>query len=137
MVLDTAAWTEKEGKVPYIPTWLAPIQVRVIPVSKEFLDYALKVYEEIARNGIRVDIDDRDLSLGKKIREAAMNWIPYIVVVGQREVETNTINVKIRVNNEQRVMKTEELVELIKNEIKGYPQVEMTMPERLSARPVF
>jgi len=123
MVLDTAAWTEKEGKVPYIPTWLAPIQVRVIPVSKEFLDYALKVYEEIARNGIRVDIDDRDLSLGKKIREAAMNWIPYIVVVGQREVETNTINVKIRVNNEQRVMKTEELVELIKNEIKGYPQV--------------
>jgi len=137
MVLDTAAWTEKEGKVPYIPTWLAPIQVRVIPVSKEFLEYAFKVYEEIARNGIRVDIDDRDLSLGKKIREAAMNWIPYIVVVGQREVETNTINVKIRVNNEQRVMKTEELVELIKNEIKGYPQVEMTMPERLSARPVF
>ncbi|MEM0001452.1 MAG: threonine--tRNA ligase [Desulfurococcaceae archaeon] len=137
MVFDTAALMEKQGKVPYIPTWLAPIQVRVIPVSKEYLDYATKVYEEIAKHGIRVDMDDRDLSLGKKIREAAMNWIPYIVVVGQREVETNTINVKIRINNDQRVMKTEDLVKHILEEIKGYPQVESTLPERLSIRPVF
>jgi threonyl-tRNA synthetase len=137
MVLDTAAQMEKQGKVPYIPTWLAPVQVRVIPVSREFLDHALKVYEEINQSNIRVDIDDRDLSLGKKIREAAMNWIPYIVVIGQREVETGTINVKIRVNNEQRVMKVEELVELVKREVKDYPQVELTMPPRLSTRPVF
>ena len=137
MVLDTAAQMEKQGRVPYIPTWLAPVQVRVIPVSREFLDHALKVYEEIDQSNIRVDIDDRDLSLGKKIREAAMNWIPYIVVIGQREVETGTINVKIRVNNEQRVMKVEELVELVKREVKDYPQVELTMPPRLSNRPVF
>jgi threonyl-tRNA synthetase len=137
MVLDTAAQMEKQGRVPYIPTWLAPVQVRVIPVSREFLDHALKVYEEINQSNIRVDIDDRDLSLGKKIREAAMNWIPYIVVIGQREVETGTINVKIRVNNEQRVMKVEELVELVKREVKDYPQVELTMPPRLSTRPVF
>jgi len=137
MVLDTAALMEKEGKVPHIPTWLAPVQVRVIPVSKEYIDYATKVYEEISRHDIRVDIDDRDISLGKKIREAAMSWIPYIVVVGRREVETDTINVKIRVNNEQRVMRVEELVEIIKKEVKGYPQVDLAMPPRLSTRPIF
>jgi Threonyl-tRNA synthetase len=137
MVFDTAALMEKQGKVPYIPTWLAPVQVRVIPVSREFLDYAVKVYEEIAKHGIRVDLDDRDLSLGKKIREAAMNWVPYIVVVGQREVETGTINVKIRVNNDQRVMSIEDLVSRVHEEIKGYPQVELTLPGRLSTRPIF
>jgi threonyl-tRNA synthetase len=137
MVFDTAALMEKQGKVPYIPTWIAPVQVRVIPVSREFLDYAVKVYEEMAKHGIRVDLDDRDLSLGKKIREAAMNWVPYIVVVGQREVETGTINVKIRVNNDQRVMSIEDLVSRIHEEIKGYPQVELTLPGKLSTRPVF
>jgi threonyl-tRNA synthetase len=137
MVFDTAALMEKQGKVPYIPTWIAPVQVRVIPVSREFLDYAVKVYEEIAKHGIRVDLDDRDLSLGKKIREAAMNWVPYIVVVGQREVETGTINVKIRVNNDQRVMSIEDLVSRVHEEIKGYPQVELTLPGKLSTRPVF
>jgi len=137
MVFDTAALMEKQGKVPYIPTWIAPVQVRVIPVSREFLDYAVKVYEEIAKHGIRVDLDDRDLSLGKKIREAAMNWVPYIVVVGQREVETGAINVKIRVNNDQRVMSIEDLVSRVHEEIKGYPQVELTLPGKLSTRPVF
>jgi len=137
MVFDTAALMEKQGKVPYIPTWIAPVQVRVIPVSREFLDYAVKVYEEIAKHGIRVDLDDRDLSLGKKIREAAMNWVPYIVVVGQREVETGTINVKMRVNNDQRVMSIEDLVSRVHEEIKGYPQVELTLPGKLSTRPVF
>ncbi|MEM4717813.1 MAG: threonine--tRNA ligase, partial [Desulfurococcaceae archaeon] len=137
MILDTAALMEKRGGVPYIPTWLAPIQARVIPVSMDYLSYAYKVYSEIAHHGIRVDIDDRDLSLGKKIREAAMTWIPYIVVIGQREVETKTINVKIRVNNEQRAMTTEEFVDLIKKEISEYPLVDLALPERVSVRPTF
>lgn len=137
MVLDSAAIMEKEGKTPHIPTWLAPIQVRVVPLSKDYNDYAMKVFEELARREFRVDIDDRDLSLGKKIREAAMNWIPYIIVVGRREVETQTINVKIRRTNDQRVMKIEELIELLTNETKEYPKVSPTVPCKLSNRPVF
>lgn len=137
MVLDTAAHMEKKGATPTIPTWLAPIQVRIIPLSREHLEYAYKVYDSLLKHGIRVDIDDRDITIGKKIREAAMLWIPYIVVVGQREVETGTINVKIRVSNEQRAMRVENLIQIIEKEIEGYPRVDLAMPERLSTRPVF
>ena len=137
MVLDTAAIMEKSGKVPYLPTWLAPVQARVIPISREFLSYGMMVVEELVKRGIRADIDDRDLSLGKKIREAATAWIPYIVVVGRREVETQTVNVKIRKTNEQRAMKIEELVDLLSKEIEGYPRVDLTMPIKLSTRPQF
>ncbi|MEM1613200.1 MAG: threonine--tRNA ligase [Desulfurococcaceae archaeon] len=137
MVLDTAAIMEKEGRTPHLPTWLAPVQVRVIPVSREFLDYAVEVAEEVSRQGFRVDLDDRDLSLGKKVREAAMSWVPYIVVIGRREVETHTINVKIRRTNEQRSMGVKELIKLLIDEVKAYPQVDAAMPTRLSMRPVF
>lgn len=137
MVLDTAALMEKEGKTPYLPTWLAPIQVRVVPVSREFNEYAEKVARILYENGIRVELDNRDITLGKKIREAGIQWIPYIVVVGRREVETDTISVKIRVTNDNRVMKVEDLVNLIKSEVKAYPQVEQFTPIALSKRPVF
>ncbi|MGC8982637.1 MAG: threonine--tRNA ligase [Desulfurococcaceae archaeon] len=137
MVFDSAALMEKDGKTPYVPTWLAPIQVRVIPVSNEFLKYAEDVAKALFASGIRVELDDRDLTLGRKIRDAGVNWIPYIVVIGRREVETGTLNVKIRYTNDQRVMKLEELVELIKRDIGEFPQVEQTVPVRLSVRPAF
>ncbi|MEM0198879.1 MAG: threonine--tRNA ligase [Desulfurococcaceae archaeon] len=137
MVLDTAALMEKEGKTPYIPTWLTPVQVRVIPVSKEFLEYAETVAKQLRDRGIRVELDDRDLTLGKKIRDAGTSWIPYIVVVGKREVETQTINVKVRRTNDQHLMKVEELVEHIYSEVKDYVQVEQTVPMYLSRRPSF
>ncbi|MEM2024721.1 MAG: threonine--tRNA ligase, partial [Desulfurococcaceae archaeon] len=100
MALDTAALMEKEGKVPYLPLWLSPVQVRVIAVSREHLEYAFSVANKLVEAGFRVDLDDRDLTLGKKIRETATSWVPYIVVVGRREVETGTVNVKIRKTND-------------------------------------
>ncbi len=137
MVLDTAAKAEKSGETPYIPTWMSPIQVRVIPVSREVLDYAIDVARELAGRGLRVDVDDRDESLGKKIRDAGREWIPYIAVVGRREVETKTVNVRERRTNDQRAMKVSELYELISREIEGYPQVSQTLPMFVSQRPSF
>ena len=135
-VLDTAALMEKRGETPYIPTWLAPIQVRVIPVSNEYLDYASRVAEEIMRHGFRVDVDDRGESLGKKIRDAGREWIPYIIVVGEREVKSNTINVRIRKSNDQRVMSIDEFIKMIEEETRGYPKTPLTMPMYLSRRPI-
>jgi len=137
MMLDTAALMELDGKTPYIPTWVSPIQARIIPVSKEFNEYALKIAQEIIAKGFRVDVDDRDETLGKKIRDAGREWIPYIIVVGEREVSTGTINVRIRRSNDQRVMRVEEFTVLLEEEVKGYPRVEMTLPVRVSVRPVF
>ncbi len=137
MVLDAAAKAEKSGETPHIPTWMSPIQVRVIPVSREVLDYAIDVARELAERGLRVDVDDRDESLGRKIRDAGREWIPYIAVVGRREAETRTINVRERRTNDQRAMKVSELYELVSREIEGYLQVPQTLPMLVSQRPSF
>jgi len=136
-VFDKALQDEARGKIPSLPTWLAPIQVRIIPISKQFYDYADEVLKILLREGIRADMDDRDLSLGKKIREAGIEWIPYIVVIGAREKETKTVNVRIRHKGIQKSMKIEELVSMIKEEIRGYPQVDSALPTYLSKRPTL
>jgi len=137
MVFDTAAQLELSGKTPYIPTWISPIQVRIIPITKEQLKYAEEVALRTRNHGFRVDIDDREESLGKKIREAAKEWIPYIVVIGQREVDSNTINVRIRRTNDQKVMNIEELIEILQRETQGYPKISQTLPYFVSHRPGF
>ncbi|MCX8184756.1 MAG: threonine--tRNA ligase [Sulfolobales archaeon] len=136
-VMDTAVARKKRGQPPTIPTWLAPIQVRVIPVSQKYLDYANEVLKQLVSAGIRVDLDDRDISLAKKIREAGIEWIPYSVVVGEREYATKTVNVRIRVDNSQRVVKIEELVELVKKDLSSYPQAPQSTPFYLSRRPTL
>ena len=137
MILDNAAILEKNGETPYLPTWLAPIQVRLIPISEEYLEHATKIANEIAMHGFRVDVDDRDLTLGKKIREAGIYWIPYIIVIGEREVKTGTLSIKIRRNNEQRTITLEKFIELLEEETRGYPKLDLTLPMYLSKRPVF
>ncbi len=136
MVLDTAAQMQLSGKTPYIPTWLSPIQVRIIPIKNEYLDYARSVAEKLMAKNIRVDIDDRDESLGKKIRDAGREWIPYIVVIGEREIKSNTINVRFRKTNDQKIMSVDELIQVIEQEIKDYPRTPQTLPVLLSQRPI-
>ncbi len=137
MVMDTAVARKRRGQVPTIPAWLAPIQVRVIPVSREFLDYANEVLKRLVDAGIRADLDDRDLSLARKIREAGIEWVPYCAVIGERERSTGTVNVRIRENNLQKVMKVEELIEEVRREVGSYPQVPQATPLYLSRRPTL
>lgn len=138
MVFDTAVQMEQQGKRPYIPTWLAPIQVRLIPVdpkSEDQIALASKVADMLEHNLIRVDIDDRDISLGKRIRDAAREWIPYIGVIGDREVKTGTINVTIRRSNDRVALKPEELLDMVLKDIEDYPRVQSTLPRYVSKRP--
>jgi threonyl-tRNA synthetase len=137
MVLDTAANMERAGQVPTLPVWLTPIQVRVIPVSREHNDYAYSVARRILDEGFRVDVDDRDITLGKKIRESGVLWIPYIVVLGKREQETQTLNVRIRVANKQITLRLDEFIDMLKRECEGYPRVEPYFPMSLSKQPLF
>lgn len=78
------------------PTWLAPVQARVIPVGKAHADYAAKVTGELADAGIRVEVDDRDETISYRIREGQAQRIPYLVVVGDREAEQNDLSVRFR-----------------------------------------
>ncbi|WP_257346520.1 threonine--tRNA ligase [Pseudalkalibacillus decolorationis] len=77
-----------------LPTWLAPVQVKVIPVSSVHMDYAYKVHEDLKANGIRVEVDSREEKIGYKIREAQMMKTPYMLVVGDQEIESNSVNVR-------------------------------------------
>lgn len=96
-MLERAAWMEKTGYAPMLPFWLSPEQVRVIPVSVErHCDRAKEVAEAVGNAGFRAGLDDRDLTLPKKVYNAKREWIPYIVIIGDREVKDGTLSVIIR-----------------------------------------
>jgi len=135
--LDTAAKLEKEGKVPSLPLWLTPVQVRIIPVSDSFMQRACDLLSEIGGAGIRVDLDDRLESIAKRVRDAEVSWIPYIVVIGEREMKTDLLNVRKRETGEQESMSVHELIEEVAKRTKGYPRTSLKMPSFLSQRPVY
>ena len=135
-LLDTAAITESKGGVPRLPTWVAPIQVRVIPIGKDHLQYANDIASKLEDRMIRVDIDDRfDETLAKRIRDAETFWVPYIIVIGDREVKTGKLSVRARGAQKVVEMGINELINRIEEEIKGYPRRPLTIPKYLSKRP--
>ncbi len=133
-LLEKAAIESKKGKKPELPLWLSPTQLRLVPVSEDYVDYCLKLLEKI--KGVRVDIDDTNDTLSKKIRKAEKEWIPYIAVVGEKEVESGKLSVRIR-NESQKQCSIEEIAEEIKEKTKGMPFKPLPMPVLLSKRPVF
>jgi len=136
-MLEKAYREQKRGKPPTLPLWLMPTQVRIIPMTEKFLQEAEKVAKKLERNHIRVDIDDRQLTLQKRIREAETEWIHYIVVIGQKEVESGILAVRDRINRKIRKMKINELIEEVKEKIKDKPFAELSLPKHLSQRAQF
>jgi len=98
------------------PTWLSPVQARILNITDEQLNYCEKVYNRLRDAGIRVEMDSRNEKLNLKIREAQLEKIPYILVVGNKEVEDETVNVRLRGNKTLGPKKIEEVVELIKKD---------------------
>ncbi|ENN96614.1 threonyl-tRNA ligase [Methanocaldococcus villosus KIN24-T80] len=136
------AYKNVDKKAPTLPLWLSPIQVRIIPVSEKYNDYAIEIAEILRRNNIRADVDDRDETVGKKIRDANREWIPYIVVVGEEEVKSNVLTVTVRekstLKSSYKEKKTlEELINEIKEKVKGYPYKPLPLPIRCSLQPKF
>ena len=83
------------------PLWLSPVQMSIIPVSEKFNDYANTVYHKLKDNGIRVNLDTRNEKMGAKIRNAELSKIPIMIILGEKEVESNSISVRRRfVGNE-------------------------------------
>ncbi|NOZ63723.1 MAG: threonine--tRNA ligase, partial [Caldiserica bacterium] len=100
-----------------LPLWIAPLQVKIIPVNDDMLPYARKVCRSIQEEGIRVEIDERSATVGYKIRESEKEKVPYMLVVGKKEEEINGVSVRKR-KGEQKLMKTEEFMEILKKRIK-------------------
>jgi threonyl-tRNA synthetase len=138
-LLEKAAMDTDAGKVPMLPVWLSPTQVRIIPISDKHLEYAREVASAL---GCRTDIDDREETVGKKIRNAGMEWVPYVVVVGDEEMENNTLTVTIRAESEPKKpvkvrMSAEELAGRVRDETTGMPYQGLPLDPLLSRRPKF
>ncbi|MCL6577852.1 MAG: threonine--tRNA ligase [Candidatus Bathyarchaeota archaeon] len=136
-LLENAYRIQQNGKPPMLPLWLSPTQVRIIPMSDKFLESVEKIARKMEKRCIRVDIDDRALTLQKRIREAEMEWIPYIIVVGQREIESDILPVRERKSGKMRQMKLEEVIKEIEKLTQGKPFKQLPLPRYLSKRPQF
>ncbi|MDD4909172.1 MAG: threonine--tRNA ligase [Candidatus Omnitrophica bacterium] len=100
------------------PLWLSPVQARVIPIKEDISGYAEGIQAELSRSGFRVEVDSRNQTLDKKIREAEVEKVPYILVVGRKEKEANTVSVRSRIKEKgkQRVLNIGELIEEFKTQ---------------------
>ena len=102
------------------PLWLAPVQVKVLPITDKTREYAKGIVEKLEKLNIRVELDDRNEKIGYKIREAQLQKIPYMLVVGEKEQEANLVAVRSREEGDMGTKKTGEFIEEIVNEINNY-----------------
>ena len=134
-LLEKSAKVSKTGGIPSFPLWLSHTQVRVIPVGKEHTEYCEKILAELSANQIRADIDDRDETVGKKIRESETEWIRYSVVIGDKEINATKLVVRDRNEGKQREITLEELMGEVKAQTKDKPYMPLNLPTHLSTRP--
>src|SRR2546428_1449825 len=134
-LLEKAAFDIEAGKPPMLPTWLAPVQVRLIPVSKDQLGHCEKVLSEFS--GVRADLDDLGDTLNKSIRRAGEEWVPYHVRVGKEEGESGSLTVRVRSAKGQKSMRPREGMANIGPSTEGAPFRPLPLPIRLSKRPTF
>ena len=102
------------------PTWLAPVQVKILPIADAHIDYAEKLKEIFQNKGIRVEVDPRQEKIGYKIREAQLQKVPYMLVIGDKEVEANKVGVRSRTDGDIGQMDIDEFISKIEEEVKNY-----------------
>jgi len=136
-LLEKAYLAMMRGEKPMLPLWLTPTQVRLIPVKSEYLEDCLRILKRLEEARIRADIDDRDESVDKKIRDAEMEWIHYIVVYGERERESGLLSVRKRATGGVEKLTLEDLIREMREKIGDKPFKKLPLPKLLSRRPSF
>lgn len=138
-LLEKAARLSEEGKLPMLETWLSPTQVRIIPVAERHQARAQQIASEL---GLRTDIDDRDETVGKKIRDAGREWIPYVAVIGDEELASGELTVTVRAESTPKSpakvkMSPADLKARVSAETAGKPWRRLPLSMMLSERPKF
>jgi len=126
-----------KDKPPMLPIWLTPTQVRVIPIAERHIEKSEEVAQKIIAQNIRVDVDDRHETVGKKIRNAGGEWVPYVIVIGDRELEGGPLTVNVRETNDKVAMEIDDLIQRIHNETLGMPFRRLPLPLKLANRVNF
>ena len=143
-LLEREAIKMTQGKKPMLPLWLSPTQVRFIPVADEFKVDCERFIEEFSKMSpcyfIRADIDDREESVSRKIRDAEKEWVPYIVVVGEKERAEKMVVPRVRspeLGKENTGYNMQQLYDLIIGQTKEFPQQKLPIALYVSKRPKF
>ena len=136
-LLEKAATDSKEGRKPQLPLWLAPTQVRVIPLKDEFLEFSKELTKKLSSKNIRADIDDRNESIGKRIREAEKEWIRYILVIGEKEAGSQNLSIRDRNTSNVRELSFDEFISEVNSQTTGKPYSSLNVPLLLSKRPII
>jgi len=136
-LLENIAVDKDKGNPPSFPLWLAPTQLRLLTVNEGLLDFALQVCDRLSASLIRVDIDDRNETVSRKIRAAEEDWIPYIVVLGEKERESGQLAVRRRSDGARFTCSEEDLAREIRDAVQDMPFRPIPMDPCLSRRPLF
>ncbi len=136
-MLELNALKEEAGKTPSFPLWLTPVQVRIVPISEKYVDKAIELAMKMRDSGVRVDVDDTDEKLNKKVRNAELDWVPYICVVGEKELASGKLAVRTREDKGQKDMGADDLVNEISDKTRGMPKGKLTLQMLLTKRPTF
>ena len=100
------------------PTWLAPVQIKFLPIADRHLDYTYEVKKKLEDAGIiRIEVDDRSEKLGFKLREAQLEKVPYMIVIGDKDIENGAVSVRSRKKGDMGSMPVDEFIKMIKEEI--------------------
>ncbi len=136
-VLEQAHKNKMLGKVPYLPLWMTPVQVRFVPVDDTFVKYCLELGKSLDETGIRYEIDDRSQTVGKKVRSAEKLWVPYIAVIGEREQKSGELAIRRRELKDQVKMTIGELSKEIQEKTKFAPKQRLLLPNLVSKQAIF
>jgi len=132
-LLEKQFMKSERGEKAEFPLWLSPTQVRFVPVSSQYVDDCVRIAKAL---GCRADVDDRDETVGKRIRDAEREWVNIIAVYGDKEKAGGKLNLRLR-TGETLEMTPDELKKYIHERIAGYPYIGLTLPLLLSKRPIF
>ena len=139
-LLENEASKMTRSEIPMFPLFLCPEQVRIVPfspLSKEHLKAAKSMLKKFQKAKIRAGVDDRNETIGKRIRDAETEWVPYTIVIGDRELKEGKIAVRIRGKKEVMSTDVKSLLKEIKDKIKDYPTEPFSLPAYLTKRPLI
>jgi threonyl-tRNA synthetase len=136
-ILENIAIDEKKGIAPRFSYWLSPTQVRIVPVSDKFLNDAEKLANELELNNIRVDIDDRAESVPKKVSESEKEWVPYVIVIGEKEIQENIFALRTKGKKGLDKKNKKDLIKFFKELQGDMPWRSLPLPKLVSKRVKF
>jgi threonyl-tRNA synthetase len=136
-LLEKAYQDQMNQKTPTLPLWLSPTQIRFIPISSEYVEKCITLATALTKQQLRADIDDRELTVSNRIRQAEQEWIPYIIVYGKKEIKTSQMAIRKRNLGTIESMTLNQLIAEAQEFTSSKPFKPLPLPMLLSNRPIF